>query len=213
MWRLIASLYSRRIVNVNVNILAAGVLALGPVLLIVKGYHLLGLDAKWLWVVTFVADVLCDVVIYYILHFLANHLGRPSRPVHAIADASVEHVPFFRDATKVQMQRAVLSPLLYGLWLGTQQYLIHQEGWRPVDATALGFCIGVGTARGLHTMWMIWEERRALLKALRLGPRTPAAAAGANPVGGAITGASPHDNGVARPPAGVGHEPRHAGGG
>ncbi len=77
MWRLIANLYSRRIVNVNVNISAAAVLALVPVLGVVKGYHTLGLNPHWLPAVTFLADVMVNVGIYFVLHFLANHAGRP----------------------------------------------------------------------------------------------------------------------------------------
>ncbi|MGD9688716.1 MAG: hypothetical protein AB7K52_02855 [Phycisphaerales bacterium] len=189
MWRFVANFYARRVVNVNVNILAAGVLALGPVLLIVRGYHLLGLDARWLPALTFGADVLCDIVFYYGLHFLANHLGKPRLPfvprkdpkppgqpetaaaqtMHVLADASVEHVPFFKDATKVQLQRAILSPLLYALWLGTQWFLVHVENWNPVPATALGFAIGVLAARFLHTIWMLWDDRRHRLRRLSAG--------------------------------------------
>lgn len=161
MWDLVRSIYARRIVNVNVNVLAAGALALGPVLLIVKGYHRLGLPSEWLPAVTFVADVVCDVAIYYGLHFLANHAPWRLNPVHAVADATVEHVPFFRDATRIQFQRMVIAPILYGLWLGSQWVLVHTFRWDPVPATAVGFVLGVGVARTLHTMWMLWEGRRA----------------------------------------------------
>jgi hypothetical protein len=180
MWHWLAKTYARRMVNVNVNILAAGIIALVPVLLVVKGYHVLGLDNRWLPLVTFFADVTCDVTIYYVLHFLANHTGRPKGGrIHTIADASVEHVPFFRDATKVQLQRMVLSPLLYGLWLGAQWVLIQELRWHPVSATAVGFVIGVGTTRLLHTLWML-REQRALACAARVAapvtivPGTPA---------------------------------------
>lgn len=165
MWSVLARVYARRVVNVNVNIILAGALALLPVLGILKICEHLDINRKLIPAVTFLADVVCDVAIYYVLHWLANHAGRPARPMHTIADATVDHVPFFRDATKVQFQRAVLSPLLYGIWLGTQWVLIHHEGLSIVWATTIGFVAGVGTARVLHTLWMVKEHavaRRAI---------------------------------------------------
>lgn len=161
MWPMLRKLYARRIVNVNVNVIVAGVLALMPVLLIVKGYHRLGLPNAWLPAVTFVADVVCDVAIYYGLHWLSNHapIMRRERLETLAYAATVDHVPFFKDATIVQVQRMVLSPVLYGLWLGAQWVLVHDFGWHPVTATAVGFALGVGIARTMHTIWMLWEMR------------------------------------------------------
>ncbi len=156
----LARVYARRVVNVNVNILLAGALALIPVLGILRICEALDINRKLVPAVTFLADIVCDVVIYYVLHWLANHAGRPAKPMHTIADATVEHVPFFRDATKVQFQRMGISPLLYSIWLGTQWVLIHHEGFSIVWATTIGFVLGVGTARILHTLWMIREESR-----------------------------------------------------
>lgn len=177
--------YSRRIVNVNVNIIAAGVLALGPVLLVVRlteyvlktglghyerlrGHHQLIISAM-----TFVSDVVFDVVIYYFLHWLANHApflkAARKTQLNAVADAAVESVPFFKDATKVQFQRAVISPLLYIIWLGLQFYLSHFVDMSVTWATVIGFVVAIGTARTLHTVWMIREERAFRARATAVG--------------------------------------------
>jgi predicted secreted protein len=168
--------YSRRIINVNVNIIAAGLLALLPVLACVKlmehflatpaaadreilqTHHKLIISAT-----TFLSDVIFDVVIYYFLHWMANHAPLLNKhrqeQIDAIADAAVESSPFFRDATRVQIQRAVLSPLLYLLWLGTQFIMMQVYGFGVGWSTVGGFVIGVSVARTLHTYWMLKEER------------------------------------------------------
>lgn len=159
MLKRLASLYAIRVVNVNVNILAAGLLALGPVLGILKLCESLNFPQQWLWVPTLIADVVCDVIFYYGLHFLANHAGRPARHLHGLADAAIDHTPFFKDATKVQFQRGVLSPILYTIWLSTQWFLMTHENFSVERATTIGFFMGVGTSRVLHTIWMLLEAR------------------------------------------------------
>ncbi len=179
--------YAKRIVNINVNILLAGLLALAPTLLVVKLVeHLLrsGVvsgaklhlgDKAIISGATLFADIFFDVTIYYALHWIANHSGvftklklakvgarvqkRQAR-IEGIADAAVESVPFFKDATKVQFERMVLSPLLYFLFLGTQFVLMSVKHVPPVWATLIGFFVGITIARTLHTLWMLREERR-----------------------------------------------------
>lgn len=188
MLRRLADLYSKRIVNVNVNVVVAGLVALLPVLLcvrlaewalskgIVNGGRLHMSDRVIIGVVTFVADIIFDVAIYYALHWLANHAPWIKRqrlkPLEAVADAAVESSPFFKDATRVQLQRAVLSPLLYILWIGTQQIMLHAYDASTSWATVAGFLVGVGTARTLHTFWMYQEEhrRRAAIEAGKAAP-------------------------------------------
>jgi hypothetical protein len=179
--------YAKRIVNINVNILLAGLLALAPTLLVVRLVeHLLrsGVvsgaklhlgDKAIISGATLIADIFFDVTIYYALHWVANHSGVFSRlkmasvgarvqkrqaRIEGIADAAVESVPFFKDATKVQFERMVLSPLLYFLFLGTQFVLMSVKHVPPVWATLIGFFVGIITARTLHTLWMLREERR-----------------------------------------------------
>lgn len=175
LFRRLSGFYSRRIVNVNVNIVLAGFLALGPTLLVVRLVeHLLnrGLSAKLnlhitdkaiITCATFIADLVFDVSIYFFLHWLANHWRKPQprlqHQMETIADAAVESVPFFKDATKVQMQRLVLSPALYIIFLGGQFSLMTWGHLRPVWATIIGFAAGIAVARTLHTFWMLGEAR------------------------------------------------------
>src|SRR5688572_32821622 len=87
MVRRLGKLYARRIVNVNVNIVAAGLLALFPTVGLV---HLADIVGFTTWAagllgvhhefiingITLAGDVFCDVSIYYCLHWLANHWPR-----------------------------------------------------------------------------------------------------------------------------------------
>jgi hypothetical protein len=174
MFRRLGSIYSRRIVNVNVNIVLAGLLALVPTLgvvhltgrLLASGFHptqKVHLSAgACITFVTFVADMIFDVSIYYGLHWLANHSRRRTKrteQLETIADAAAESVPFFRDATKVQFQRMVLSPLLYLIFLGGQFLLMTAFDVRPVLATVVGFAGALAVARTLHTLWMLRADR------------------------------------------------------
>ncbi|HMN41556.1 MAG TPA: hypothetical protein PKE29_11975 [Phycisphaerales bacterium] len=181
--------YARRIVNVNINIALAGVLALVPVLAVVKlAEHIMAtrkfrngalqetLETHHHFIisgVTFVSDIVFDVAIYFALHWLANHaprramLLRVEQRMGEVADAAVESVPFFKDAAKVQLQRAVLSPLLYLLWLGVQFFCMNALEFSVVWATVIGFCIAIGTVRTIHTFWMLREERK--LRAIACG--------------------------------------------
>ena len=183
MVRRLGKLYRRRIINVNVNIVLAGVLALIPTVGIVHLTRYFGVgdgpggggaltpgDKLIISGVTLVSDVIFDVAIYYLLHWLANHW--PNRWRKPGEDPDTPHLPFFRDATLVQFQRMMLSPLLYVIWLGMQFTLIkwgvHRE-W----ATVWGFLLGVGSTRALHTMWMLRAERaraRRIEQAVRVGP-------------------------------------------
>lgn len=190
----ISRLYDRRIVNVNVNVIVAGVLAL---LITVAVMHLANrwgiidrlddfapdlrfalLGYKFEIVghklvisgMTFIVDLVADVGVYYGLHWLANHMPRKrERRVNpAYADLS-----FIRDATLVQFERAVLSPLLYVVALGLQNRLLHQ-GYSVELATAYGFGTGIVLTRLIHTLWMIHRERRAGLQSAAdiVGPDT-----------------------------------------
>lgn len=216
MFRQIVTYYARRIVNVNVNIVLAGLLALGPTLLVVRLVeHLLAtgwvraerlhLGAKAIISgVTFVADLFFDLSIYYALHWLANHSGKQKRQkrLETLADAAVESVPFFKDATKVQFQRLVLSPLLYLLWLGLQFTLMSALHIRPVLATIIGFVVGITTTRTIHTIWMLKEERALRLAGIRAKRAAQAAAArlGAEGVAAADRACRERVDGGAAPP-------------
>lgn len=173
----LANLYRRRIVNINVNIIAAGFLALIPTLAAVHFSRYLGVDdhdKKLISIITFVADVVSDVIIYYILHWLANHspaatrgaLEKAEHMVRAgaiVTDHALEKVvhprSFLRDATRVQIERMCLSPVLYGVLFATQQFMLH-AGYDRVWATTLAFVAGISITRAIHTAWMVYQERR-----------------------------------------------------
>jgi hypothetical protein len=152
-------LYSRRIFNVNVNIVMAGLLALAPLTVLIHVLTVYGglRDKRAITGVTFVADVIFDVLIYYSLHWLANHSPRFRRhkPVHALHDS------FFKDASLVQFERMTLAPVLYGFALGLQHLLMH-KGWTPTGATIIGFISGIAAARILHSIWLLRQERKSL---------------------------------------------------
>lgn len=240
MWKRLNGWYSLRVVNVNVNIVAAGVLALLPTLVAVhyveawlaketplglrlEAYHKVVISA-----VTFGVDVISDVVFYYCLHFLANHW--PKGLKYRSHDPGQTQVPFFRDATIVQFQRMVLSPLLYAIWLSTQQVLMQAFDVSSVWATAIGCITAIATIRTIHTFWMIKAEaRKRLAQGARilhdLTPRgraetqareTAAATAPPKAESGASPGAAPAStaqNGAApaSPPAAPVPPGRHAG--
>lgn len=161
-------LYDRRVINVNVNVVAAGLLALGITVGVMDKLEAWG-TITWLdshlpigkeiliTLITFVVDMVADVAVYYGLHWLANHMPRttPRRLNARYADLS-----FIRDATLVQFERAVLSPLLYAIALGVQHWMLHR-GYSVSMATAVGFTLAIAVSRVLHTIWMLHQERRA----------------------------------------------------
>ena len=161
--RLIA-LYRRRIVNVNVNIVTAGLLALLPTTFAAHAAeHAIGQDQYLaITAVTFVADAVSDVAVYYLLHWIANHTpaAKAARP----ASAAYGHLPYLKDATLVQFERMCLSPLLYLLALATQYGLMRFASVSSTLATIVGFCLAILITRVLHTTWMVRAERRAAAK-------------------------------------------------
>lgn len=170
MIRLLGKWYSRRIVNVNVNVIVAGLLALMPLAATIHiATTYFGLtDKLWIAVLTFVADVSFDVVIYYALHWLANHAPHLTRRLPD--PGTVVQPSFFKDASLVQFERAALSPLLYALALGLQNFLMHR-GFPPTIATVLGFILGMCVVRFIHTFWMVRQARTKTAAALAAPPK------------------------------------------
>jgi hypothetical protein len=151
-------LYGQRIVNVNCNVLLAGFLALLPTLWIVSATRDLGINNKFaITAITFVCDLVFDVVIYFVLHWLANHLPRRWGRVSSKA---YQHLSFIRDASLVQFERMIMAPVLYTVALGSQNFLMHYGIGREW-ATVWGFAIGLVITRAMHTIWMWRAERRA----------------------------------------------------
>lgn len=152
--------YDKRIVNVNVNVVAAGLLALIPTTIVAHAakhtfeIHHHGAIAA----ITFIADAVSDVVVYYVLHWIANHMPRATPRI--VRSAAYGGMGFVKDATLVQFERACLSPLLYVIALGGQQVLMGR-GVSVAWATMIGFVIAIAITRVLHTIWMYRAEVRA----------------------------------------------------
>jgi hypothetical protein len=153
---LVSRIYARRIVNVNVNVIIAGLLAMCLTLIPVHLTRNFTENKFVIWGVTVGVDVLFDVAIYYALHWLANHMPRKERrPVLP----GVTELSFLRDASLVQFERAMLGPIYYGVFSGVQLWTLH-IGWEREWATVAGIGSALATTRFLHTLWMIRCQRR-----------------------------------------------------
>jgi len=157
--------YARRIVNINVNVVVAGLIALALTLVPVHFSRHAGIHAKWAIVlITFVSDLLFDVAIYYLLHWVANHMPARWRIKTTQTGEVKPRLGFFRDATLVQFERALLAPAYYVVALGIQYLMLH-GGVDRVPATIWAYAGGIFVTRALHSMWMLRSPaaRRAAL--------------------------------------------------
>jgi hypothetical protein len=159
---LLGRLYARRIVNVNVNIIVAGLLAMALTLIPVHMTRHVGIDTKWMIVaITLGFDVVFDVAIYYFLHWLANHWQAFPWGKHRRGGQG--KISFIRDATLVQFERALLAPVYYMTLVGAQWVLLHElpDGADQRELAAmLGLVSGLLVTRMIHTAWMLYAERR-----------------------------------------------------
>ncbi|MFO0832054.1 MAG: hypothetical protein U0637_09440 [Phycisphaerales bacterium] len=160
--------YAKRVVNVNVNILLAGAIAIGIMWVVMHFVNVLDIDGhlsrrlnvnvKYINMsLSFLIDLVADLAVYYVLHWYANHA--PGKLGGKLINPEYSDLSFMQDATKIQFERMVLSPILYGIAMGLQWLLLHKEV-RPPTAAAVGFAVGICTTRTLHTLWMLWESRR-----------------------------------------------------
>lgn len=154
---LVARLYARRIININVNVIVAGVLAGALTVVAVYFTRPLGIHNKWaIAAIAVVADIVFDVAIYYALHWLANHAWdnphgrRPGSP----------KLSFIKDATLVQFERALLGPLYYGVMVVTMKLAMNAYGIEREWATSIGVANGLLVTRLMHTLWMLRQEKR-----------------------------------------------------
>lgn len=144
-------LYQRsRVFNINFNVIAAGMLAIliakYPVMLVSEW---IGPEHKfWITVCAAVLDMIADVLLYYGLHWLANHW----RPASRRPKVRKSKRAFFKDATLIQFERAILSPLYYVVAGGLMYFLQHQ-GIKPSWAFVWGFASGIFVTRIVHTIW------------------------------------------------------------
>lgn len=141
---------SSRVFNINFNVLVAGLLAIliakYPVALVSAW---IGPEHKFLITVcAAVLDMIADVLLYYALHWLANHW----RPASRRPKIRKSKRAFFKDATLIQFERAILSPLYYVV-AGGLMYLLQHQGIKPSWAFVWGFASGIIVTRIVHTIW------------------------------------------------------------
>ena len=156
-------LYQRkRIINVNVNVIAAGLVAVALTLIPVSMTRLYT-DKIWVIVLTAgIADAVFDVLLYYALHWVANN-WRPLKPKSAKDEAfhKAKKPPFFRDATLIQFERAIISPIYYVVALGIKYWMLT-NGYERELALVVGFVAGIFVTRMLHTIWGLYTGRFTL---------------------------------------------------
>jgi hypothetical protein len=154
-------LYRRRIVNVNINIVVAGLLALVPTTIAARFAEQHFGQGSYLAItsVTFIADAVSDVAVYYVLHWIANHM--PGTKADGSGSAAYGHLSYIKDATLVQFERMCLSPLLYLIALATQYSMMRFGGIPSTWATIVGFAAAIAVTRVIHTFWMLRAERLA----------------------------------------------------
>ncbi len=194
-------LYQRkRIVNVNANVVLAGIAAI----LVAK--YPVKLAGNWLtperaesllsfvdrdFLMTIVAaliDGAADILIYFVLHWVANH-WRPLRPKteqeRRVHDAAKKE-SFFKDATLIQFERAMLLPLFYPIAMGLM-WLLLKAGVADHWGFSIGFITAIITTRIVHTVWGVRSgsmldadkrERKRRLRMLRRKRQSTAEPAG-----------------------------------
>lgn len=143
----------KRVVNINLNILAAGLLSIAiakyPVWLIsdwIGPHHKLLIS-----VIAYVLDTAIDVSMYYGLHWIANHWN--PRGNHPEEEAIPRSRKFMRDATRIQAERMALVPIFMvvamgGMW-ALQHYMSMSASWAFVAA----FISAMLLTRIVHTFW------------------------------------------------------------
>lgn len=181
--RTLFRLYQRkRIININVNVLLAGLVAIALAKLPVAwasaaigpGHELL----KSL--VAYGIDFVVDVLVYFSLHWVANH-WKPLAPLsrHDQLHRADEAPSFIRDAGRVQAERVALVPLFALVSVGGMTLLQHanvKESWAFVWA----FLAAMVVTRIVHTAWGTWtgtfDDLHIQIKKRRIAARKRARA-------------------------------------
>ncbi len=172
----IAKQYAKRIVNVNVNIIAAGAMAIGIMYAVMFWIHRLKIDihiadqlkvnVKFVNIAcSFVIDLVADLAVYYVLHWYANHVPSRFGGGGKLINPEYSDLTFLQDATKVQLERMLLAPILYVV-AGTIQWILMKGHMQPPAAAAIGFALGISTTRTIHTFFMVWQQRKRRAKML-----------------------------------------------
>lgn len=143
----------KRVVNINLNILAAGFISIAiakyPVMLIGEW---IGPEHKFLIsVIAYVLDTTIDVCMYYGLHWVANHWNpRGNLPKDNTLPKSRK---FMQDATRVQAERLALVPIFMLVSMGGMWALQHFYEVTHSWAFVFAFVAAMFVTRIAHTLW------------------------------------------------------------
>lgn len=171
MFKWLARQYAKRIVNINVNIIVAGLVAMSLGTVPVHLSRYLGVNDDEhikIKIIFFASDWFFDLIVAVGLHWLANHMPQRyarTRKVIAKAEDIVEDAPpptpFLKDAAVLQLQRALLSLFLYpAAWFLMSRFL--DLGMARELASICSMILAICMTRVIHTIWLIRIDRRAL---------------------------------------------------
>ncbi len=163
-----------KILNINVNVILSGFIAISVAKFpVMKVTAWISADHAFMKTVAAAAiDGVADVIIYYVLHYIANH-WRPFRPKNELEQPDDPGL-FFRNATLVQFERFALTPVYYVIAMGLMYLLIKGQRMSDSWAFVVGFGVAIVVTRILHTLWMLHRGRH------RRSKPAPAAQAGHN---------------------------------
>lgn len=225
MWAWMTAQYRRRLININVNITVASVLAAIGGAFVIHFTRYIGVkddDKTILMIISAAADWLIDLVVAVGLHWVANHwpdswrrsktliektedviesapppglsllkdatsgthlphlqlphipgfssdhdkardggTAAPGEPPQAAPTAeaacAVRKVGFVRDATRLQLQRLVLSPVFYLIAMGGEYHMLQWGAARELSVI-VPFGLAILVTRLLHTVWLLWSD-------------------------------------------------------
>jgi hypothetical protein len=140
----------RRVININVNVTTAGILALALAKFPVGWTaELIGREHKlMIAVAAYGIDMVFDALVYFALHWLANH-WKPGEP-EPLNQARVGL--FFRDALTVQAERMVLVPVFALIAIGGMWVLQHQTDLKVGWIFVITYLTAILITRVLHTI-------------------------------------------------------------
>ena len=157
-------LYQRkRIININVNAVVAGLLAIALAMYPVRWIgDLFEKDQAFLKSLgAYGIDSIFDVAVYFALHWVANHWN-PLKPKSQqdIRHQKASKPNYLRDVATVQAERLALVPVFAAVSIGGMWALQRFVGWDSGGmlklAFVMSFITGIVTTRILHTFLGLW---------------------------------------------------------
>ena len=145
----------RRWININANVVAAGLISTLMVMGLIWGLKWLGTSwPTWGYTAFSVAaDVVLDVALFSALHWVANHWrplsGKSNKERLELGAVAPPHL---EDTARVQLERAVLSPLYYVIAAAGTEGL-QRLGMHPAWAVVIAYPVGLLVTRTVHTVW------------------------------------------------------------